>query len=61
MVGYIHDHFEQPACFLHETPPPPVMSQIATKRDLLDLKGELSEKVFNSTMRFGKYAVVGSS
>lgn len=29
--------------------------QIATKRDLLDLKGELSEKVFNSTMRFGKH------
>ena len=29
-----------------------ICKQIATRRDLLDLKAELSEKVFNSTMRF---------
>jgi hypothetical protein len=27
-------------------------AQIATRRDLLDLKSELSEKLFSSTMRF---------
>jgi hypothetical protein len=29
------------------------MQQLATKENLIALKGELSEKVFNSTMKFG--------